>query len=165
MKRSGFSRKTYVAPAPPPARPLAFTANYGRQEYTDGGRPKEPRLENQHLLLMARRSGQSCLLQVEGVCWGAKDDTCACHGNSAIFGKGMGMKAHDFYTVRGCARCHTWLDTSYIATYEERMSAFMDGMSRQISEWRRAVLDPRTSDADRRAIQWALDNLKREGFI
>lgn len=34
-----------------------------------------------------------------------------CHANWGEFGKGMGKKADDEYTIPLCRECHKWLDT------------------------------------------------------
>ena len=34
----------------------------------------------------------------------------ACHANWGEFGKGMGIKASDDYTIPLCPSCHQWLD-------------------------------------------------------
>ncbi|WP_432481650.1 hypothetical protein [Moraxella sp. ZY200743] len=34
----------------------------------------------------------------------------ACHANWGQFGKGMGIKASDDYTIPLCNACHQWLD-------------------------------------------------------
>lgn len=34
----------------------------------------------------------------------------ACHANWGEFGKGMGIKADDSYTIPLCHDCHVWLD-------------------------------------------------------
>ena len=34
----------------------------------------------------------------------------ACHANWGQFGKGMGIKADDSYTITLCHDCHVWLD-------------------------------------------------------
>ena len=163
MKRSGFARPQYEpAPATPPRR-LERTPNYTTVAYRGGGREKEPRIEIPRLMLMARRPGQMCLLQIPRVCEGARDDTCHCHLNGAAYNKGLGMKAHDPFGVRGCARCHTFLDSSYSATYEERQAAGLVGLARQIDEWKQQ--EHTLPDLkDREAVQTALRFLRLKGF-
>jgi hypothetical protein len=53
---------------------------------------------------------QPCYLDVPGVCMGGTATTVPCHANWSEYGKGMGLKAHDVYTVPGCSACHHWLD-------------------------------------------------------
>jgi hypothetical protein len=128
---------------------------------------KEPRLENPHLLLMARSELRPCLLQVPGVCThapGAEVWCCACHGNAAEYNKGLGMKAHDFFSVWGCARAHNWLDSSYVASGEERQQAFREALPRQIVQWAK-MLEPFACGAkDRKACEWALQHLFERGY-
>lgn len=62
-------------------------------------------------LLKACR-GKSCYLKVPGICLGAAgiDTVVPCHANWPEYGKGMGIKADDKYSVPGCMACHHWLD-------------------------------------------------------
>ena len=54
--------------------------------------------------------GQPCYLAIPGVCRGDIATVVPCHANSSRYGKGMGIKAHDKFTVPGCMHCHQWLD-------------------------------------------------------
>ena len=128
--------------------------------------PKNPRLENPHLLLMARREPRPCLLAVPGVCRAGFSlvSCCACHGNGSRFNKGGRMKAHDFFSVWGCDRCHTWLDESYSATGEERQGAFLSALVRQIEHWAMIACGASTNHKDRDAARWALDHLSALGY-
>jgi len=119
--------------------------------------PKTVARRNPHLLAMAR--GQRCLLRVPGVCNGDPETTVACHSNLSIHEKGGHRKADDCYSVWGCARCHTWLDSSYSATGAARSQRFMAAHLRQVMEWRRIASSPDIPEADRRAAAWALDQL------
>lgn len=164
---SGFARPAYTAPPPAPVRPLGRVPNYTRVEYSGGGLPKEPRIEIPHLMLMARRPQQICLLRVPGVCpypGMLRDDCCACHGNSSIYGKGLGRKADDYFIVRGCAHCHTWLDTSFSSTNEDRQQAFLFGLDRQVIEWRYLLTCADTPAKDREAVALALEHLRVKGY-
>jgi hypothetical protein len=128
---------------------------------------KEPRLENPNLLLLARNQLRPCLLQVPGICThrpGAYVQCCACHGNSSIYGKGSRIKAHDFFSVWGCARGHTWLDESYTASGAERQQAFRYALVRQIAEWSKLLEDPLTGPKDRASCLWALEHLAQRGY-
>jgi hypothetical protein len=127
--------------------------------------PKQPRLENPHLLLMAREVRRPCLIRSPQCCAsGYAVQCCACHGNSSRYGKGRGIKAHDFFSVWGCARCHTWLDESYTASGQERQQAFEAALDRQITEWVIIALDPSTSKKDYEAVSWAINNLTERGY-
>ena len=48
----------------------------------------------------------------------------ACHANWAEFGKGMGIKADDQYTIPLCRKCHFALDT-YSMSRDESKAWFM----------------------------------------
>lgn len=54
--------------------------------------------------------GELCYLRIPGVCIGGIESTVPCHANWAEYGKGMGLKANDKFTVPGCHSCHYWLD-------------------------------------------------------
>ena len=120
--------------------------------------PKTPRRENPALLKMAQ--GKPCLLRVK--CDGnPSDTTVAAHSNSGKHGKGMGRKADDCYTVWACARCHTWLDSSYNATQEERQAAFEAAHKRQMRQWSLIAFGSELQEfKDRKAAAWALEQLE-----
>lgn len=65
---------------------------------------KSPRFESKKLLDAARGLHcQNC---------GADDGTTvAAHANWHEYGKGRGLKCHDFFTAHLCFECHTWLDS------------------------------------------------------
>jgi hypothetical protein len=144
-----------------PGRPAAACAptvcrgTYGPATLT--ALPKTVARRNPHLLDMAR--GRTCLLRVPGVCNDDRETTVACHSNLPEHEKGGHRKADDCYSVWGCARCHTWLDSSYSATGAQRKAAFMAAHLRQVNVWRVLATLESISDADRRAVLWALDNL------
>lgn len=120
--------------------------------------PKIPRKENPALLKMAQ--GKPCLLRVK--CDGSPSETTvAAHSNSQKHGKGMGRKADDCYTVWACARCHTWLDSSYSATGEERQTAFEAAHKRQVKAWEKMFTDGKWyPQHEKEVVQWALEQLK-----
>jgi len=154
---SGFARPAYTAPPPAPVQPLGRVPNYTRVEYSGGGRsiPKKPRMENPHLLRMAR--GKPCLLRCTDLCEGDKSQTAvACHSNFQEHGKGMGIKASDQWSCWGCSRCHAALDSSYRASYEERQQWFDAGHARQIVEWKKIAEDKGAPAKDIEAAKWAL---------
>ena len=119
--------------------------------------PKPEPKRNRHLLDMAR--GAACLMRIPGICNGDRETTVAAHSNLLMHAKGRGRKADDCYTVAACATCHTWLDSSYSATYQQKEMAFMRGHLRQVDAWRAIAINPRKSEADRSAAQWALEQL------
>jgi hypothetical protein len=142
---------------PPPTR----TASYGGG--TSGiALPKNPRLECPALLELARTYLHPCLIAVQ--CDGHMQHCVACHGNGYEWNKGMRMKAHDFFSVWGCARCHTWLDSSYSASHEQREAAFKAALRKQILEWSRMAGSPYTRPREREAVTWALHHLLDHGY-
>lgn len=52
--------------------------------------------------------GEQCYLKIQGV--GCEGPVVPCHSNQQEHGKGMGIKADDWYTVPGCRACHHELD-------------------------------------------------------
>ncbi|WP_229722401.1 nuclease domain-containing protein [Xylophilus rhododendri] len=129
--------------------------SYGPAKLT--AQPKTVARRNPQLLAMA--AGRPCLLRVPGVCNGDPETTVACHSNLSIHEKGGHRKADDCYSVWGCARCHTWLDSSYSATGAQRAQRFMGAHLQQVLAWRRIAEDAAAPEADRKAAQWALDQL------
>jgi Protein of unknown function (DUF1364) len=119
--------------------------------------PKNPRQENKHLLAMAR--DKPCLLQI--VPCADTSTTVACHSNWMEHGKGRGMKAHDFWTVWGCSRCHDALDSSQRLTADEKRVAFMAGHKRQIEAWGKLLADGDQKLRVASAAAWALNGLKQ----
>ncbi|WP_150721644.1 nuclease domain-containing protein [Pandoraea capi] len=70
---------------------------------------KKPKPGKDKKMLEACR-GERCYLIVPGICLPTAETVVPCHSNEQRHGKGMGVKAHDKYTVPGCAACHAWLD-------------------------------------------------------
>ncbi len=158
MKRTAFKRKPpapFVRPervAAPPSRPAAWR----EAAPVDGqvravAKPVQHR--NRRLLDLAR--GAPCLLRVPGVCSGDRETTVAAHSNWGVHGKGERRKADDHWTCWGCYACHTWLDQGQAPEVEKRR-VFDAAHVRQVDAWRRMDADPKTGDADRAAVRWAL---------
>lgn len=70
---------------------------------------KKPKPGKDKKMLDACR-GEPCYLGVPGVCLPTSESVVPCHSNEQQHGKGMGIKAHDEFTVPGCSACHAWLD-------------------------------------------------------
>ena len=119
--------------------------------------PKSPRQENRALLDLAR--GQPCLLRI--VPCAGPETTVAAHSNWMEHGKGKSMKAHDFYSVWACCRCHDALDSSQRLSADEKKSAFAHGHIRQMLEWKTIVDLKLGKPKDIKAAKWALDELKK----
>lgn len=66
--------------------------------------------------------GELCYLRIPGVCIGGMDTTVPAHSNQAKHGKGMGLKAHDEYTVPACHACHYQIDQGNIFSREEKFA-------------------------------------------
>lgn len=73
---------------------------------------------------LAACRGEPCFLQIPGVCRGERDTVVPCHANWSDYGKGMGIKAPDIYTVPGCARCHACLDQGMTLTKAEKRATW-----------------------------------------
>ncbi|WFF39275.1 hypothetical protein LU290_03365 [Moraxella nasibovis] len=50
----------------------------------------------------------------------------ACHANWQEFGKGMGKKADDSYTIPLCLSCHQWLDQYWQMSRDEAKEWFLE---------------------------------------
>lgn len=64
--------------------------------------------------------GESCYLAIPGVCRGDIATVVPAHANWADYGKGMGIKARDEYTVPACRDCHSELDQGRHLSKDER---------------------------------------------
>ena len=73
---------------------------------------------------LAACRGEPCFLQIPGVCRGERNTVVPCHANWSDYGKGMGIKAPDIYTVPGCARCHACLDQGMTLTKAEKKATW-----------------------------------------
>lgn len=161
LKRTGFKRPE-ISHAPP-SSPKRLERPVVMADCSAMSQPivkTEPR-RNPHLLTMAR--GKPCLLIVDGVCKGETETTVAAHSNLLSHGKGKARKADDCFSVWSCARCHTWLDSRYDATFEQREAAFLIGFGSQVAEWKAINESASSSPKDRAAARWALDQLRQLG--
>ena len=105
MIRSGFKRK---APA-----------NLKRSAFKRRAPKKRP--GHDKAMLEACR-GQHCYLAIPDVCCGDTETTVPCHANWSSYGKALGLKALDKYTVPGCWTCHAWLDSGKAPKDEKRQA-------------------------------------------
>lgn len=132
------------------------------------GYVREPRIEIPRLLELARNQPRPCMLNVDGQCrlpGRRSEGQCyACHGNGSWFNKAGAMKAHDHFSVWGCAWCHDWLDESYSATGEERLECFKRALFYQIQHWSRLLAEPTIRPKDMEPIQQALGHLIDAGY-
>jgi hypothetical protein len=107
MKRSPLVRKTPMARGTAPMK----------------ARARKARTSQDKTYLSACR-GQLCFLSIAGVCRSESDTVVPCHANWADYGKGMGIKAKDIYTVPGCMRCHAELDQGFSLTKEAKRAVW-----------------------------------------
>lgn len=157
MKRSGFKRLEVVHMPPSVPRRLERPVVMADCSAMSQPMAKPEPQRNDHLLSMAR--GRPCLLRTR-LCNFDANTTVAAHSNLLAHGKGRGRKADDCYTVWACARCHTWLDSSYDADFSEKEAAFMSGLVAQVDEWKAIADSAASSPKDRAAAKWALQRLQ-----
>lgn len=109
----------------PLTRKTPLKATTGLQRTPMKRRAPKKRAGHEPKYLAACR-GEPCYLQIPGVCRGAceRDTVVPCHANWSDYGKGMGIKAPDIYTVPGCARCHASLDQGMTLTKAEKRATW-----------------------------------------
>ena len=108
LRRSPLQRKTPMARASTPIKRRT---------------PKKPPGYHEPRCLAACR-GEACFLELQGICCGDRETVVPCHANWSTYGKGMGIKAHDIYTVPGCFRCHACLDSGFSLTSDEKRATW-----------------------------------------
>lgn len=77
--------------------------------------------------------GEPCYLRVPGVQCARRETVVPCHSNQAVHGKGLGIKAHDTYTVPGCMHCHHELDQGHRLSRDQRRDIWDRAYERWIS--------------------------------
>lgn len=115
----GLSRSTPLVAKKPMAR---GEVRLGRQAKPIRKRSRtnaDPRKATGEALLCR---GEPCYLLLPGIFEHKKATVVPCHSNQAIHGKGMGIKAHDEFTVPGCDACHKELDQGSRFTREEKFA-------------------------------------------
>lgn len=115
LRRSELKRKTPMARVSRASTPLSRSTIKRRAPKKRAGH--EPKY-------LAACRGEPCFLQIPGVCRGERDTVVPCHANWSDYGKGMGIKAPDIYTVPGCARCHACLDQGVTLTKAEKKATW-----------------------------------------
>lgn len=63
--------------------------------------------------ILNHAKGQPCQLALPGICGHDPETTVFSHLNGHAFGKGAGVKAHDFAGVFADYCCHTYLDVGH----------------------------------------------------
>lgn len=113
LKRMGFRR-----PDPATAAPWLRKMPIARSG------PIKKRVRRKHAgqdkAMLAVCRAQPCYLRVPGVCHAEIDTVVPCHANWSEYGKSMGRKADDKFTVPGCWHCHSWLDQGSAAADAKR---------------------------------------------
>lgn len=101
---------------------------------TPAKRSKSKRRPGQVLVLRDVCRGEGCYLQIPGVCRGAAgaETVVPAHGNESRYGKALGLKAHDFYTVPACFWCHSELDQGSRMNQIEKITVFAAALERWI---------------------------------
>jgi len=64
--------------------------------------------------------GELCYVNMPGICIGGTETVVPAHSNELVHGKGMGIKAYDFYTVPACYACHYELDQGRSHSKQEK---------------------------------------------
>lgn len=110
MKRTELKRKTPLRVIKPFSRTRAprMTA-----------RKSKARPGHDKAMLQACR-GEQCYLAIPGVCHGDVATVVPAHANWSAYGKGLGLKAKDEFTVPACMHCHAELDQGRVFSKEER---------------------------------------------
>jgi len=102
---------------------------------------KEKNYRDPHLLAMARGRMPVATLPGEP---DSPETTVACHGNGPEFGKGKGLKAHDFFVIYAGANFHRWMDTGP-APREEKIAAFWCAYRHQLELWQSIIITHETT--------------------
>lgn len=118
--------------------------------------PKQSAGRSPHYRDMAR--GQDCMLRIPGVCCGDPQTTVLAHSNQALHGKGMSLKASDWYGVWACHTCHTHLDQGK-ATREQKAAMFDQGLARMEARLRKIAADLSAKKKDRDTAAWAVSGM------
>lgn len=116
LRRSELKRKT------PMTRVSRVSTPLSRSPIKRRAPKKRPGYHEPKYLAACR--GEPCYLQIPGVCRGERESVVPCHANWSAYGKGMGIKAKDTYTVPGCFRCHQCLDQGFSLTDAEKRATW-----------------------------------------
>lgn len=79
--------------------------------------------------------GQSCKLQIPGICLGGTDTTVLAHLPSSPHG--LSLKGDDLIAVEACAACHDVIDgrSAYSWDPGEKEAAYYEALTRQLHSW------------------------------
>lgn len=134
MKRSGFSakrpppREATQSSYSPRARAPAVSAVDSRARMVV---PVPKRVYVRSPALREAYRLIPCQFMFDGVLCG-QADTCCCHANAGIFGKGLGIKADDSRAAAGCPVHHRLLDQGSTWTKHERRIRFWGAHVRSV---------------------------------
>lgn len=106
-----------------------------------------------------------CTLRLDG-CTGGTGEPA--HANWAIWGKGGGMKAHDFAFASACRHCHMVIDQGSRLTAELREAYWLRGHVETMRQlWERGLLrvatDAKMTSTGRRTLA-TKGNTKQDGL-
>jgi len=69
------------------------------------------------------------------ICGKANNGTVVgAHANWSEFGKGMGIKAHDFFTVAACNECHRLLDSGTLSR-DDQKALWLEAWIKTVAWW------------------------------
>lgn len=114
---AGIERSSSVPSAAPTRQPTPQRAAIKRR-----APKKRPGYHDAKYLAACR--GEPCFLQIPGVCRGELESVVPCHANWSAYGKGLGIKSKDIYTVPGCFRCHACLDSGFSLTADQKRATW-----------------------------------------
>lgn len=121
-------KRTALKPGKPLKRKASMPSPRASMRARRPGKAK-PKTVYRNRALLALAKGQPCLLRVPGFCVGGTKSTVSCHANFAKYGKGAGIKAHDWAIAFGCYGCHQYIDQSG-APYDQKLGYFEAGLVR-----------------------------------
>lgn len=69
------------------------------------------------------------------ICGKPNDGTIVgAHANGTAFGKGMGIKSHDFFTAALCGECHSMIDSGRISR-EDKKLLWLEAWIKTVTWW------------------------------
>lgn len=84
--------------------------------------------------LLALAEGQPCMAQIPGVCNGDPQTTVCAHANHQRYGKGMSIKAKDWWTAWMCSACHHEIDHGSRLSKSERAEIWQRAFERTLDQ-------------------------------
>lgn len=109
MRNTPLQRRTPLKPS---------GAGLTRKPFKRRSPKKRPGYHEPKYLAACR--GERCYLSLPWICCADSATVVPCHANWPEYGKGMGIKAKDIFTVPGCWRCHAALDQGSALTGDEK---------------------------------------------